>query len=184
MRTRGKLLFLAGVLTAMAMGWVGFPRVIYQTKPQPVDFSHKVHTGEKGGMKCEDCHAFRDDGTFAAVPKLEKCSGCHSAAMGTTVAEKNFIEQYVTPNREPVWQVYSRQPDNVYFSHATHIKVAKLECARCHHRHGQSDKLAPNRVDRISGYSQEVFENHREMNDCVACHRENGLSHACMDCHK
>jgi Zn finger protein HypA/HybF involved in hydrogenase expression len=182
---RGTLLFGAGVAIALATGWVGFPRVIYETKPQPVDFSHKVHTDEKGGsMKCEDCHAFRDDGSFAAVPTLEKCSGCHSAAMGTTAAEKRFIEQYVTPNREPVWQVYSRQPENVYFSHVVHVKRGKVKCEECHLKHGSSDTLPANHVDRISGYSREVFENHREMNDCVACHNKNGLKQACLGCHK
>ena len=62
-----------------------------QNRPQPVDFSHKVHA-DKAGTKCEDCHAFRDDGTFAGIPTLDKCAGCHAAAMGTTAAEKNFID--------------------------------------------------------------------------------------------
>jgi len=50
--------FLAGALVALGAGWAGFPRAIYQTRPQPVDFSHKVHA-EKAGAKCDDCHAFR-----------------------------------------------------------------------------------------------------------------------------
>jgi len=66
--------FCGGALAALGAGWAGFPHVIYETRPQPVDFSHKVHA-EKAGAKCEDCHSFRDDGSFAGVPALDKCSG-------------------------------------------------------------------------------------------------------------
>src|SRR4029079_15369089 len=99
---RGKLIFLAGVLMALLAGWRGFPLILYQRTEQPVDFSHAVHA-DKAGTKCEDCHTFRDDGTFAGIPALEKCTGCHAQAMGTTLAEKRFIESYVTPNREVPW---------------------------------------------------------------------------------
>src|ERR1043165_5050558 len=110
----GKIFVLAGALTAMGAGWAGFPRVIYRSRPQPVDFSHKVHA-DKAGTKCEDCHAFRDDGTYAGAPRLEQCSGCHAAAMGTTAAEKAFIDNYVTPGQEPSWKTYAFQPENVWF---------------------------------------------------------------------
>ena len=131
---------LAGVLAALGAGWAGFPYAIYQSRPQPVDFSHKVHA-EKAGAKCEDCHAFRDDGTFAGIPTLDKCAGCHAAAMGTTAAEKNFIEQYVTPKREPEWASYARQPENVYFSHAAHVKLGNVKCEQCHGAQGAGDNL-------------------------------------------
>ena len=179
MKIRGKILFLAGVLAALGAGWAGFPHAIYSSRPQPVDFSHKVHA-EKAGTKCEDCHAFRDDGTYAGIPALEKCAGCHAAPMGTTAAEKSFIEQYVTPGREPQWASYARQPENVYFSHATHVKLGRVKCERCHGAQGETDKLRPAVVDRISGYSR----NTQSMDECVACHRERKLEHSCMECHK
>ena len=99
---KGAVVFMAGALAALGAGWAGFPRVIYKSKPQPVDFSHKIHA-EKAGTNCEDCHAFRDDGSYSGIPRLEKCTGCHAAPMGTSAAEKAFIETYVTPNREPEW---------------------------------------------------------------------------------
>ena len=52
--------------------------------------------------------------------------------MGDTTAEKQFIERYVTPQREPAWLVNARQPESVYFSHAVHVKRANLKCERCH----------------------------------------------------
>lgn len=171
--------FLAGALVALGAGWAGFPRVIDRPHSQPVDFSHKVHT-EKAGSKCEDCHAFRDDGTFAGAPTLEKCSGCHAAAMGTTAAEKAFIDQYVTPNREPQWRSYARQPENVYFPHAAHIQLGKLACGKCHGNIATTDKLPAQYEDPISGYSRQTMR----MDACIQCHRENKLEHSCMDCHK
>jgi hypothetical protein len=187
--------FLAGALAALGAGWVGFPHAIYKSRPQPVDFSHKVHA-DKAGTKCEDCHAFREDGTFAGIPSLSTCAACHAAPMGTTVAEKNFIDRYVTPNREPDWASYAQQPENVFFSHITHVKLGQLKCEQCHGDQGASDKLRPYQVDRISGYSRDIwgptlFQSKAagtvpgmKMDDCVDCHRKQGLSHSCLDCHK
>jgi len=171
--------FLAGVIVALGAGWAGFPRAIYQTRPQPVDFSHKVHA-DKAGTKCEDCHALREDGTFAGLPALEKCAGCHAAPMGATPAEKAFIDQYVTPGREPQWTTYAQQPENVYFSHAAHIRGGKVKCEDCHGAAGASDKLRPARVDRISGYSAETMR----MDACIDCHRRNQVADSCLECHK
>jgi len=186
-KIRGKILFLAGAMTALGAGWAGFPRVIYRSRPQPVDFSHKVHA-EKADSQCEDCHAFRDDGSFAGIPALDKCAGCHAAAMGTTAAEKNFIEQYVTPQREPQWAANARQPENVYFSHAVHVKRGQVKCEQCHGPQGSSDRLPPYQVDRISGYSRDIWgaggRPGMTMDDCVACHQKQGLEHSCLDCHK
>jgi len=176
---RGTILFLAGLTAALGAGWIAFPKVLYRHSPQPVDFSHKVHA-EKAGQKCEDCHAFRDDGSFAGIPSLEKCSGCHAAAMGTTAAEKNFIEHYVTPNREPEWQDYAQQPENVWFSHATHVKRASMKCETCHGSIGSAGTLPAYRVDPVSGYSRDVMS----MDACVNCHWQKGTEHSCLDCHK
>ncbi|SPF33869.1 conserved exported hypothetical protein [Candidatus Sulfopaludibacter sp. SbA4] len=176
---RGKIIFLAGLAAALGAGWAGFPYAIYTSRPQPVDFSHKVHA-DKAGAKCEDCHAFRDDGTFAGIPTLDKCAGCHAAAMGTTAAEENFIDQYVTPQREPPWASYARQPENVFFSHAAHVKLGNVKCESCHGALGASDKLPRYRQDRISGYSRLGMS----MTDCIACHRQQARADSCLDCHK
>ena len=181
----------------LAVGWAGFPRLLYRSAQQPLSFSHKVHASDKVGMKCADCHELRADGSFSGVPALDKCSGCHSAPMTTTVAEKTLIDKYVTPNREIPWLVYSRQPDNVYFSHANHIKLAKLSCEKCHGDHGATNTLRPYEEDRISGYSKDIWgssisrisftkarRDGMRMDDCVACHREHHVSDSCLACHK
>jgi c(7)-type cytochrome triheme protein len=166
-KLRGAILFLTGALGALAAGWLAFPRAIYRTAAQPVDFSHKIHA-DQAQAKCADCH-----GDTPALPTLDKCAGCHAAPMGNTAAEKQFIEKYVTPNREPAWLVYARQPENVYFSHAPHLK-AKVKCERCHRNQGLYYE------DRISGYSRDVMS----MDTCIACHREKHQENSCLTCHK
>ena len=153
---RGLILFAAGAALSSTAAWMMTPRLLYRHEAQPVNFSHQVHA-DKAGAKCDDCHAFRADGTFAGVPTLDKCSGCHAAAMGSTVAEKNFIDRYVTPGREPEWLVYARQPENVYFSHITHVKRANLKCEKCHGSQGTTNTLPPFQQDRISGYSRDIW---------------------------
>jgi menaquinone reductase, multiheme cytochrome c subunit len=179
---RGKIAFFAGMLTALGAGWAGFPYALYRSRPQPVDFSHKVHA-DKAGSKCDDCHSFRADGSFTGIPTLDKCAGCHAAAMGATAAEKNFIDNYVTPQHEPPWAAYAREPENVYFSHITHVNRGKLKCESCHADHGSTGTLRPYQQDRISGYSRDIWRG-KKMSDCVACHQQHGLEHSCLDCHK
>ena len=195
-RYRGRIVFSAGLALTLVAGWRGFPIILYQRHAQPVQFSHLVHQ-EKAGTKCEDCHSFRDDGTFAGIPALDKCSVCHTQAMGATAEEKRFIETYVTPGREVPWLVYARQPQNVYFSHAEHIRLGHLECEQCHGPQGKTDSLRPYQQDRISGYSRDIWGHSmsriglrpgegRTMTDCEICHREHGVAQAesCLACHK
>src|SRR5262249_44809129 len=184
---RALIPFVAGAAMALAAGWAGFPYVIYSSRPQPVDFTHKVHA-DKAGAKCEDCHAFRADGTFAGIPTLHKCAGCHAAARGTTVAEKNSNDQYVTPQREPLWLSNSRQPENVFFSHIQHVKVAGVKCETCHGNQGSSDQLPKYQQDRISGYSRDIWgaagRPGMTMDRSGACHQQKGQERSCQDCHK
>jgi hypothetical protein len=185
---RGLASFAAGAVLALAAGWAGFPHVIYRSAAQPVDFNHKVHADS--GATCQDCHPFRTDGTFAGLPALDKCAGCHAAPMGTTAVEKRFIDDYVTPNRQPRWLSYSRQPENVYFSHAAHVQRGRLKCEERHGNEGATTTPRLYQEDRISGYSREIWraalrpKGGMTMDDCVACHSRHNLTHACLDCHK
>lgn len=188
--------FALGVLLALAGGWVAFPRVLYRRIEQPVQFSHKVHTGEQGGMSCEDCHSFGDDGRFSGIPAIENCAGCHSEPLGTSLAEKQLIDDYVSKNREIPWLVYARQPENARFAHAPHVKLAGIACERCHGPHGTSHVLRPLQQNRLSTYSRDVegyslarlqvaeWEEGMKMDDCARCHRERGVQQSCLTCHK
>jgi hypothetical protein len=193
MSYRGALVFLAGFSASLAAGWYGFPRVLYERSAQPLTFSHKAHT-EKAGMSCADCHGFRADGRFEGLPAMEKCAGCHAEPVTDKASEKILVEQYIKANRPGPWLVYARQPDNVFFNHASHVKLAKLACERCHGDHGQSETLRPFERNRISGYSRDIWGqsiarvNHgrpgMKMGDCAGCHEERGQENGCLDCHK
>lgn len=197
MTLRGTVAFTAGLAVALWSGWVAFPKVLYKSSPQPFQFSHQTHAGDKAGMTCEDCHSLREDGRFAGIPVLDQCTSCHSEAMGESQAEKIFVEQYVKASREVPWHVYSRQPDNVWFSHATHVKTAKLTCEKCHGEHGKTETLRAYEENRISGYSRDIWgasmarvsfnpvgRPGMKMDDCAHCHGEKGVLTSCLDCHK
>lgn len=153
---------------------------LYQSARQPIQFSHRVHAGPKAGLKCEDCHSFRDDGAFTGIPALDKCAGCHAEPLGSSAEEKLLVKQYVSKNREIAWLPYAKQPENVSFSHIYHVKRAGIACERCHGLHAKSDGLRPMESDRISGYKPEELS----MNDCASCHAQRGVADSCFDCHK
>jgi menaquinone reductase, multiheme cytochrome c subunit len=192
--TRGMAVFLAGAAASLGFGWYAFPRMLYRSEAQPIRFSHKVHTGA-AGLKCEDCHWLNADGSFSGIPGIAKCAGCHAAQMGTSPDEKVLVERYVTPNREIPWKSYARQPDNAWFPHSAHVKLAKIPCARCHGDQGETDRLRPYQEDRINGYSRDIWgmsmsrivnrgQPGMKMDDCESCHNERRVETGCLDCHK
>ncbi len=193
---RAFLVFLAAFSLAVVLGWVGLPPLLYARAEQPAAFNHKLHTSDKVSLGCEDCHAIAADGRFSGIPKLEKCASCHAEPLGTSPAEQKLIREYVKPGREIPWLVYARQPDNVRFSHALHVKRAKLACGRCHGAHGASESLRPKETDRLSGYSRDIrgtvlariserSAHGMEMSDCENCHAVHTPGRtSCLACHR
>lgn len=191
----GKKMFYSGLGAAMIFGWIFFPYIVYKPMDQPLQFSHAAHNSDDVGLKCEDCHAFDTDGRFCGIPSIEKCAACHSEPMGISNEEKKLSEDYVKPGREIPWIIYSKQPQNVFFSHATHVKLAGIECRSCHFGQANTRKLRPAYISRISGYSLDVFGKDlfnlpstpslgMRMDDCSSCHHERGVKESCIDCHK
>ena len=196
---RGRAL-LRGVVPALGLaaglvaGWVALPALLYGRQEQPLTFNHRVHV-EAAGMACEDCHGFAADGSFAGIPAVGSCADCHGEVQGETEAERRLVEEYVSEGREIPWLVYARQPDNVYFSHAPHVRRAGLECRRCHGDHGQSETTPTYQYNRISTYSRNIWGpriagggpnewDSMKMSDCVRCHAERGVRDHCLMCHK
>ena len=205
----GGVFFLAGLIGALIVGWVIFPMLLYSKQPQPINFNHALHLdpekvdgieGETEAEKCEYCHAFREDGTFAGIPRLEKCMECHDdpeSPVGETPAEKEFMTKYVAEEKEIPWLIYSRQPDCVYFSHIAHVKIGKLDCRTCHGDHAKTEKLPVFKANRLTGYSINIWGKNiagyktntwdrMKMDDCAECHTEKGReeNNACFICHK
>ncbi len=205
----GLVYFLAGLLPSLLIGWILFPIALYSKQMQPVNFSHLIHLdpevddtikGDTEQERCYYCHAFRDDGTFVGIPKLESCIECHDDPenpLGETPAEEKLMREYVAKEKEIPWLVYSKQPDNVYFSHIAMVIMGEMACETCHGDHAKTDQLPVYRKNRLSGYSINIwgknitgFKTHTwdrmKMDDCADCHTEKGYeeNNACFVCHK
>lgn len=206
---KGWALFGLGFVGALIVGWVIFPMVLYSEHPQPINFNHALHMdpdkvsgieGDTETERCLYCHEIRDDGTFAGIPRLSKCTECHEdpdSPLGETPEEKEFLKRYVATNQEIPWYVYYRQPDCVYFSHIAHVKMGNLECKTCHGNHGQSKVLPVYQKNRLTGYSRNIWGyrisglkkntwDRMKMDDCAECHKKMGFenNNSCFVCHK
>lgn len=196
------LFFIVGFLASLVIGWVVFPKVLYSQKKQPFDFNHVVHT-EAVDDGCESCHFFRDDGSFAGAPRLEQCIDCHEEAQGESEDEAVFINEYVAKGKEVPWLIYSKQLDCVFFSHAAHVKMAKMECSECHGNIGESEHLRIYEENRITGVSRDVWgkniggftnnaQDRMKMDTCSKCHVMENVKQSsvqtkkggCFVCHK
>ncbi len=190
----GVIFFIVGFTVCFLACWLLFPKVLYSKKSQPFNFNHRLHVQEVGD--CESCHFFRDDGSFSGIPKLSKCLECHDEQQGDTKDEEIFITKYASKNKEVPWLVYSKQPDCVFFSHVAHVKAAGMDCKTCHGDIGDSTKCKPYEVNRITGYSRDIWGysiwgikkhswDRMKMDDCAQCHeKETGNKGSCFQCHK
>ncbi len=190
------MFFIIGFVGSLLAGWLLFPGLLYSKKQQPVDFNHSLHM-EMVSEGCESCHYFREDGSFAGVPGLDRCIECHESIQGEDPQEEIFVTRYVEKQQEVPWLIYSRQPDCVFFSHTAHVHGAKMSCESCHGDIGSSTTLRPYEENRISGYSRDIWGYNiarlgkpkyavpMKMNDCANCHeKETGSKGACFQCHK
>lgn len=127
---------------------------------QPIKFSHKVHVdGNK--IDCKYCHHTAEFGKSAGIPAVELCMNCHVLVREGTNSGKfeiaKVVEAYET--KKPVeWVRLHNLPDHVFFSHAQHVGVAKVDCKKCH---GQVQEMD------IMKQSSDL-----SMGWCINCHRE------------
>ncbi|MEA2039219.1 MAG: menaquinone reductase multiheme cytochrome c subunit QrcA [Thermodesulfobacteriota bacterium] len=205
----GWIFLLSGFVLALIVGWVIFPMVLYSKQSQPMNFNHLLHLdpekvygieGDTRAEQCLYCHAFYEDGTFAGIPKVEKCIECHDDPenpLGELPEEMEFLVKYVAEEKEIPWLVYSEQPDCVYFSHIAHVKMGKLDCQTCHGDHDKTEKLPVYQENRLTGYSILIWGKNiagykkntwdrMKMDDCAECHTKKGHeeNNACFVCHK
>jgi hypothetical protein len=176
MRTHKKwvaviLLVLAGVGSRAA--WDGMMGIgVYQgyMPEQPIWFSHKIHAGQNG-VNCQYCHSGVEKSKVANVPSANVCMNCHKYIQeGTISGTKEIAKIYAALDYNPEKQTYGENqkpikwvrvhnlPDHVYFNHAQHVKVGKIECTECH---GEIAKM------------DTVYQNSPlTMGWCIDCHRK------------
>lgn len=137
---------------------------------QPINFSHIVHV-QKNKMECQYCHWSVSDASYAALPDVETCMGCHNIVKGSDKAAQDEIakiEKHYNENKPIEWVKVHVMPDHYKFNHKRHIKGG----VTCHECHGQIPEMAV--VERTSAM---------KMGWCIDCHRTQGSSIDCATCH-
>lgn len=127
---------------------------------QPIKFSHKVHAGDNK-IDCKYCHHTAEFGKSAGIPATELCMNCHVLVREGTRSGKFEIAKVIDAyeNKKPVeWTRIHNLPDHVFFSHAQHVGVAKVDCQKCHGAVQEMD-IMKQTSDLSMGW-------------CINCHRE------------
>lgn len=127
---------------------------------QPIKFSHKVHAGANK-IDCKYCHSTAEYNKSAGIPAMELCMNCHVLVREGARSGKFEIAKVVEANetKKPVtWVRLHSLPDHVFFSHAQHVSVAKVDCKQCH-----GDVANMDIMKQTSDLS---------MGWCINCHRQ------------
>jgi len=127
---------------------------------QPIKFSHKIHSGENK-ISCLYCHSTPEYSQISGIPYAGICINCHYKIKSGTHSGKFEINKIfdALKSKEPIkWLKVHNLPDHVFFSHAQHVGVGKIECQVCHGKVEEMD-----RVKQVSSLS---------MKWCISCHRE------------
>ncbi len=130
---------------------------------QPIKFSHKIHAGQNK-TQCVYCHFTAEQSRYAGIPPASVCMNCHIIVREGSKTGKFEINKIYTAldNNKPIqWVKVHNLPDYVYFSHAQHVNIAKIDCAKCH-----GDVANMDQIKQVSDLS---------MGWCVNCHRETGV---------
>ena len=151
---------------------------------QPIHYSHKIHAGANQ-IECKYCHSSARVSKHSGIPSLNVCMNCHQYIAeynGEEDLENGYTKdfytneikklysavgwdeenQVYTGNTQPVkWVRIHNLPDFVYFNHAQHAQVAKIECQTCH---GPVEEM-----EILYQYSPLT------MGWCIDCHRESNV---------
>lgn len=161
---------LAVVVAALfgAFLWIYFLQDLpYRAAPrQPISFSHRIHY--ERGIPCAFCHMDAPRSTFAGIPSVLKCMGCHRVII-PQYPEIQKLHAYWRAQAPIPWKRVTWIPDYVRFTHQPHI-AAGIQCQTCHGSVGSMD-----RVREVVNFN---------MNTCITCHRSLGARTDCFGaCH-
>lgn len=140
---------------------------------QPIKFSHQLHAGTNQ-IECQYCHSGAWKSKNATIPSLNVCMNCHKYVQATenydgeispeiqkiyNALDYNPETQKYGENTRPVeWVRIHNLPDLAYFNHSQHVKVAGIDCQKCH---GPIQEMA-----EVYQYSPLT------MKWCINCHKE------------
>jgi hypothetical protein len=127
----------------------------YLERQQPVQFSHKHHTGDDG-IDCRYCHTSVETSASAGMPPTQTCMNCHSQIW----SDSPYLEPVRASFREnkPIeWERVHDLPEYAYFNHSIHIAKG-VGCQSCH--------------GNISDMPAVYQEHTLQMEWCLSCHRD------------
>jgi len=131
----------------------------YYSPDQPIAFSHKVHAADNK-IDCQYCHFTVNDSRHAGIPPTQLCMNCNNVVKeGTHTGTEEIakIAASIESGKPIHWIKVHNLPDHVYFNHAQHVKVGKVDCEECH-----GDVLGMDRIMQVHDLS---------MGWCIKCHR-------------
>lgn len=156
----------ASIVAAVLMGGIAFyvvtqiARSSYLTgidvdRQQPVQFSHKHHSGDDG-IDCRYCHTAVETSSSAGMPPTQTCMNCHSQIWSDS-PYLEIVRASYRDNKPIEWEKVHDLPDYVYFNHSAHINKG-VGCSTCHGN--VAEMPAIHQVNTL------------QMEWCLSCHRE------------
>lgn len=130
---------------------------------QPIKFSHQIHVKENK-IDCKFCHNSPEFSRESGIPTTNVCMICHAKIKTGIMTGKFEINKIRASfkNEKPIeWIKIHNLPDHVFFSHAQHVSVAKVDCKTCH---GEIEEM--HITKQFASLS---------MGWCVQCHRDTGI---------
>ena len=179
-----KFIFFVVLLCVILLGsagWKGMWETGVHTGYQPVQpikFSHQLHAGINK-VDCQYCHSGAYKSKNASIPSANVCMNCHNYVQATEKyngeISPEILKIYNALDYDPDTKVYGTNqkpiewvrihnlPDFAYFNHSQHVKVAGIECQKCH---GPIQTM-----EEVYQYSPLT------MKWCINCHRETEVNH-------
>ena len=146
---------MIGALALALFSWGTWQTWFETAVRQPIQFPHKTHVEQN--LQCTSCHEGADRDISAGRPATELCLSCHGT--GDATPEITKVQAYEKGGEIP-WRRVWRLPSHVFFSHRTHVAVAKVACQTCH---GPMETL-----DRPPARALKALT----MKDCIGCHQQ------------
>lgn len=181
LKNKKKLGLLGLILAIIFGGWaIDFMWNIgvhtgYQPE-QPIKYSHELHAGTNK-IDCRYCHSGAYKSKNATIPSANVCMNCHKYVQAKDkyngeispeikkiyeALDYNPETQQYGKNQKPIkWVRIHNLPDFAYFNHSQHVKVAGVECQKCH---GPVETM------------KEVYQySPLTMKWCINCHKESDV---------
>ncbi|MBK9422041.1 MAG: c-type cytochrome [Flavobacteriales bacterium] len=164
------------------IGVYGGDTVAHYKPSQPIAFDHTLHAGKDNlNINCQYCHSSASNSKSAGIPSANVCMNCHKVvAQGPKTGKEEIAKIYAATGWDPekmaytgvekpiIWNKVHNLPDHVFFSHAQHVAVGKIECQKCH---GPVDT----KMDVVEQWSPLT------MSWCLQCHNETEVKVAGSD---